>query len=383
MCEEDRYKDYEEPEEHAQKGFFRDLIYGADTGNMKGSGTRNLRIDENTTLWCRSGTVASIAILIAAIVSTLLLFPIGTIASLYITSLALFIGFDGLNIFGRVLAPQSRYMIAGLFQLYAIGFYTKVKQYYLVLVIASLAIYVIVKLLNRRLLDNHNYLMTPAIQQALNNNDGTVVFEAWQVGGGKRDTITYARYSDIDASESTVDGVYRGIWSLGYLYAYKNMKKAKNDAEEAVEECKMLLSELKSKKEENIEFKKIIKSLSAELNEKNERVENLEAELSAKKTTIGFLSAEKREIQRDNETMAELLVAEKPEEKPLEMVKQSEKDRAVMLLKNGLKPMQVAEQMNIPKTRVYDEYCPLAFPDQYELVGNINGKNKYRKKKAA
>lgn len=259
MYEDERYKDYEDPGSTSKKSWMETLITGkVNNDDMKGSGTRNLRIDENSTPWSRRGTLASGAMFLTAIASTILVFPLNTIVSLYFTSIALFIGFDGMNIFGRVLAPQSRYLIAGLIELYSAAFFVKLKEYYFVLAITTVIIYVIIKLLNIRLLDNHNYLMTPAIQQAINENDGTIVISEWN-NVGKRDVITYARYQDIDSSERSVEGVYRGVWSLGYLYAYRRMKKAEKNAEDAIVESRNLLEDLKRANEEKNKYIKIIK----------------------------------------------------------------------------------------------------------------------------
>lgn len=381
MYEDERYKDYEEPGSTSKKSWIENLITGNVNKdlNLKGSGTRNLRIYENSTPWSRIGTLASGAVFLTAIASTIMVFPLNTIISLYMTSIALFIGFDGMNIFGRVLAPQSRYLISGLIVLYSIALFVKLKQYYLVLAITTLIIYAIIKLLNVRLLDNHNYLMTPAIQQAINDNDGTIVISEWN-NVGKRDVLTYARYQDLDTSEKTVEASYRGIWSLGYLYAYRRMKKAEKAAEDATEECKSLLADLKGAHEDKNKYIKIIKTIENELEESKNRIENLESDLAAKKTTIGFYAEENTALKNDNETMAEMLTSENKETID---IKQSESERAIRLLQGGLSPLKVANQMGIPKTRVYDEYCPLAFPEQYEVKEIVNGKKKYKKIKIA
>lgn len=312
---------------------------------------RSTRIEEKRTPLHGTYIIMNATVLVAAAGTTLARFPVYVQLAFYSFALASVIGTDPLFLFGRILAPQSRYLTSILFILITICQIVHRKEMYIVTLLYAAIELLLIGTLNRIWMDAFNFRMSPAVQQILNNSPDSRAFEAWNYFG-KRDSVTLARYQGNSAEESVVNGLYRAFWMLGFNSAYQNVTALINRAEKAeraAEDYKKRYEEAEVEKKQLAAVNENLMSSEEEARGRAEsskwKIERLEKDLTAAQDQVQKLLQTNEELitmTNDSEIMAAAA----------NLVEEDTERHVIELLKSGYSVRKVAELTGWSKTAV-------------------------------
>lgn len=162
---------------------------------------------------------------------------------------------DTAQAFTRLLAKQSRWIIASVLIMLVVAVITQHKNYCIVTTMLSFLLLAFVFLMNSRWLAAYNWLMSAAAQAALDVDLDNAATRAWQ-SHGRRETRTLLYELGCAADDKSLDIAYKPVYLCGYLNGYDKTVKQKSrlqaaqmTAEEAKKEIMNLNIQLEQTKQ--------------------------------------------------------------------------------------------------------------------------------------
>lgn len=273
----------------------------------------------------------------------------------WIVSLALMILSDGVHLFDRFLAFQSRAILSGVILLIALYELLKASRGIEVRSLLTLAGLtgigglILILVLNRKWLAAEQWLMTEAGQTALLTDVDNSATRAWQAAG-RRESRSLLYSLGMETTDNALDIIHRPIWLAGYLSAHEKIAK-----------YKQRLEKLEAQASET-------ERLKAELEEQRKECSRYYSELRDIKTELEFANREYTELQKENRKLAlrneQLLINNDELIQELENVspiaardtkkheQQSDLERILDLIAQGESQAGAARIMEISKAKV-------------------------------
>lgn len=164
----------------------------------------------------------------------------------YMITCACVLLLDTAQAFTRLLAKQSRWIIASVLIMIVVGVITQHKNYCIVVTMLSFLLLAFVFLMNTRWLAADNWLMSAAAQAALDVDLDNTATRAWQ-SHGRRETRTLLYELGCPADDKSLDIMHKPVYLAGYLNGYQKTAKQKSRlqaAQEAVKEANQEINRL-------------------------------------------------------------------------------------------------------------------------------------------
>lgn len=300
----------------------------------------------------RIGTFITAVVLLMSLISTYNYYSWKTQLMLYSITAILIILFDVLEIPGRKLAPQSRYIISIVSTSNCIGLYFyKVQNLYILMIVTTLSL-LVVKVMNNFWLIKYNHKMTRAVTQAVANSGETKADESWKNGGKDQSRALALSLGYQEITEENLEGVLAAFYKLGYFNGYTkteqvnaNIKKMEDEIEDLKE--KVSSSEGKAKNAE-----KSSKELTTENEKLNRAIEAQKIQIKNLILENESLKEQNRRIANDNETLVYMMEKTEEVKSAKEIVTNSPEEEAKKLLLAGTSVRRVAELVGMNKTKV-------------------------------
>lgn len=283
----------------------------------------------------------------AALATTLLEQEPKTQIVAYLVFATTFCLLDPINALGRILAPQSRYLISICQILVIVGIFRPERGYIAVAGLLISGSVLAIRYLNASWLAAYNWMMSAAVQSALQIDADNRATRAWQ-SHGRRETKTLLYELGYDTDDDIIDILHRPVYIAGYLNGFEKTVKqkqrlgaAEENLEKYMQDCRELKEERNQLLKEAASIRKENDKLQASIIENENLYNNLQELYAASQ-------AENRRLRTANEELLEDL----PVTEETIKVSLSENEQIRRLLEQGKSIRQVADLLQIPKNRV-------------------------------
>ncbi|KIR01628.1 hypothetical protein P261_00442 [Lachnospiraceae bacterium TWA4] len=168
--------------------------------------------------------IPTIAVVVSALVSTLLHADAKIQTTLYLLFVGMFIMIDSLEMFYRFLATQTRVLIMCDCVLLISCIWTNDVTYYLIVGALIVSSGIIVYFLNSRWLSAYNWKLTETVEKASNTNLDNKSTRAWQ-GHGRRESRTLLHQLGYTPDDDILDLYIKPIYLLGHMHGMKKVNQ--------------------------------------------------------------------------------------------------------------------------------------------------------------
>ncbi|KIR01702.1 hypothetical protein P261_00516 [Lachnospiraceae bacterium TWA4] len=297
--------------------------------------------------------IPTIAVVVSALVSTLLHADAKIQATLYLSFVGMFIMIDSLEMFYRWLATQTRALIFCDCVLLISCIWTTNNTYYLIVGLMIVSGGIISYILNSRWLSAYNWKLTETVEKASNTNLDNKSTGAWQ-GHGRRESRTLLHQLGYTPDDNVLDLYIKPIYLLGHMHG---MKKVNQPTDKNIErQYKELQSKYESLQQTSLDD---YNSLIDEYNEIAIAYQDVADELEQWKTLYYQLQQESYnsdDTEYIQENIVELKKALKEEQPIDESVVDTgslvPEEKAVRMLKDGISIRKVVEATGLSKYNV-------------------------------
>ena len=304
---------------------------------------RNAQNRRTVPLWKQ---VISLSALVVSLVSTLTEQEPKVQVIAYLVFGAVFCLLDPIGCLTRLLAPQSRCLLAIDQILIVVGIIQPMRGYLAVMVALIAGSLTAIRFLNAEWLAGYNWIMSEAVQKALLIDVENKATKAWQAHG-RRETRTLLHELGYRADDSILDILHRPVYLCGFLNGFQKTAKVKsriealeNKADKYIQLSKDLKAENQKLKNEISSMKEVEAELRAQLSESEYTYNNIQE----------LYAASQHENRRLRAANAELLQGiPEPSEMPEEL---SEEEQIRRLLAQNMSIRKIADVLQIPKNRV-------------------------------
>ena len=288
----------------------------------------------------------SLSALVVSLVSTLTEQEPKVQVIAYLVFGAVFCLLDPIGCLTRLLAPQSRCLLAIDQILIVVGIIQPMRGYVIVACMLITGSLTAIRFLNYEWLASYNWLMSAAVQEALLIDVENKATRAWSAHG-RRETRTLLHELGYRADDGVLDMLHRPVYLCGFLNGFQKTAKVKsriealeNKADKYIQLSKDLKAENQKLKNEISSMKEVEAELRAQLSESEYTYNNIQE----------LYAASQHENRRLRAANAELLQGiPEPSEMPEEL---SEEEQIRRLLAQNMSIRKIADVLQIPKNRV-------------------------------